>query len=70
MTRNELKQHALVHARLHSLSMAALARDIGISKQRLNNFLTGKSNSVRLAIRVCKALGLPNEVAYKTCRLE
>jgi len=44
-----------------------LALEMGISEQRISDFLTAKTDSTEVAIRICRKLGLPVEYAERTC---
>lgn len=69
MTRSEFKRQLKAQLLLRDWTFEDLANELGIRGQTIHSFFAGKSTSVRLAVRLCQAVDLPVEIAYRVCEL-
>ena len=67
--REQLRFDVLAELDRREWSMTDLACRVRRTTQALNALFTHRSNSIRLALDICKALDLPIRLAYKCCNL-
>ena len=64
------KRKVLSQAALLDMRQADIAAGVGVTDGAISQLLNGKSESIRLAVKICRYIGLPHEEAFKALGLE
>lgn len=70
MTRDKFKKAVLRQLIEDECGIRKFSKRVGVHPSTLWKFLHGFTHSPRLAVRICRELGLPVRLAHATCGLD